>query len=303
MKKFLALFFAVITLFSVVGCSSNKEQLAINAEQAETIQKLEQELQTLEAENAEMTALLSQPEEPAPEYVYAVNATINGETKAEITDAAEFTAEAILKDGMVVDHWTLNGEAQADTKANTFTFKAAPSTIAEPVFRPEKKVTTINAEMYFLDEDGDADGDAFTEFVFEEDYVNPLTEETVPGGTVDVMLKAVVPKEHSVDYWLINGVTYDHALDSIVVKNLDEATTYEVVLKKDKYYTVTCTNCSYKNKKSAKVKAGTKITVDGSTSSIGWYEVNGSHYSDTTNYKMSITVNKDLRIEYHPQIN
>jgi len=71
--------------------------------------------------------------------------------------------------------------------------------------------------------------------------------EKVSNGTINVEVKAVVPAGQMVDYWLINGVQYHYGtgVTSFVVEQLDEATTYEVVLKEKPitYYTKQVKSC------------------------------------------------------------
>lgn len=78
----------------------------------------------------------------------------------------------------------------------------------QPRPRPVKTITAINAEMRFLNAKNKAGGDPFTEFVFEEGYVNAATGGTVPGGTISVYVEADIPRGYEVDYWLINHVPY-----------------------------------------------------------------------------------------------
>lgn len=88
--------------------------------------------------------------------------------------------------------------------------------------------------MRFLNAKNKAGGDPFTEFVFEEDYVNAATGGTVPGGTISVYVEADIPRGYEVDYWLINHVPYyyNRTITSFRAFDLSESAVYEVVLKK-----------------------------------------------------------------------
>ena len=162
---------------------------------------------------------------------------------------------------------------------------------------------------------GKPKGEPFTEFVFEEDYENPVTKETMPGGWITVYVEAVVPKGYAVDYWLINDVPYyyNRTVTSFTVHDLNEATVYEVVLRKENapsstpkptakptttpqyvyepdpdptpepvYYSVSCSDCTfsgggYSGATSGSVPAGTVITVTENVSYSGSVKWSGDY--------------------------
>lgn len=298
MKKFALILLAAIMLLTLAGCGKENEQIAA----------LQTQLEELKTENQELNERLTQLQNaPVPNTVYASNATINGETTVEFTGEAKFTALAALEEGYVVDHWKINAEVQPESKADTFVFSAAADTWLEAVIRPEKKVTTINAEMQFLDEKGKVGGDPFTEFVFEEDYIHPLTQQTVEGGKITIRVKAVIPSGYVVDYWLINGIRYDftNTVNSFTVTELTEATVYEVVLKEkpDVYYDVLCEHCTYNGKTDFKVKAGTKITVTGQKGYSYNVYVNDVKVNTSLVNSYTLTIKEDTEIYFGVVIN
>ena len=296
MKKWLALALAVLLCLSMVACGNNNdEQLA---EMQKQIDALKGQQETGETQAASV----------AEEYVYAFNATIEGAESVAISEETELEAKAEAAEGMVVDHWTVNGQAQENSAGETFRFSADSTAVVEPVFRAEKKVTAINAEMRFVDADRKPAGDAFTEFVFEDAYTNTATNDKVSDGTINVEVKAVIPAGKVVDYWLINGVKYHYGtgVTSFVVEQLDEATTYEVVLK-DKpitYYKLTCYECSWGGKKSASVAAGSTITIRSSYGTArGKFYVNGVLVADNYDGYITITITSDTNVEFYLTVN
>ncbi|MBE5761279.1 MAG: hypothetical protein E7334_04715 [Clostridiales bacterium] len=169
--------------------------------------------------------------------IIAINALIDGVSEIEAAQAGTYLAQAVLPEGMAVDHWEINGlPAHNDGRKYSLEFEAEGPTFVAAVIRPEKKVTTINAVMQFLNKNGKPAGETFTEFVFEEDYLNPVRDEVFPGGKITVRVKADVPKDYEIDYWKINEVPYhfNYPVSEFTVVDLDETTVYEVVLKPKK---------------------------------------------------------------------
>ena len=293
MKKIIALVLALM-LFMLAGCGNDE---ALAAKQAE-----------VDELKAQLSAMENAPGAPTVHQIHAVNATVEGKTTVDFTEAGSFTATAVLEAGQVVDHWVLNGEVQAAPAAESFTFNAGGDTVVVAVIRAEKKLTTINAEIRFLNADKAAAGEALTEFVFEKDYVNPVTGENCEGGKISAEIKAVIPAGKTVDYWLINGVPYYYntGIISFVVEDLDEATTYEVVLKDlpITYYKVTCRFCTFNGNVTGYVPAGMTVTfiADGSSSADARFYVNGALVAE---YVKSITlqINSDTYVEAYAIIN
>ncbi|MBQ6890065.1 MAG: hypothetical protein IJN53_03510 [Oscillospiraceae bacterium] len=318
MKKVIALLLALVMVLSLAGCGSDKanEELEQKLAKAELelanadlqLTKAQQDLEKAQQQLAEAQQKLSQADsKPSLQTVTAVNATVNGKTSLEITQPTDLTAVAAPAEGQILDHWRVNGQIQEGASGNALIFTAQGNTLVEAVLRDEKKLTTVNATIQFLDAKGKASGDTFTEFVFEEDYANPVTKQTCPGGKITAQIKANVPSGKTVDYWLINGVPYFYnaGVTSFTVENLDETTVYEVVFKDKSVtnYKVTCRFCTFSGKTSGYVAAGSTITVKGDGNISGYFVINGVR--DSKNYISSITleINQDTEIDFYAIIN
>ena len=291
MKKILCLLLVMALCLPLTACGNEEELQA----QIDTLQtQLDEANQALTDEKNAITVL-------------AINATIDGKATKVLPKAGDVTATAAPEEGWVVDHWCVNGEEQPDSKTTSFTFSAKSDCTVEAVVRPEKKITGINAEFRFVNEKRKAGGDAFTEFVFEEEYTNPVTEQQVEGGTITVEVKAVIPSGKVIDHWIINGVPhyYGSSVSSFVVENLSESTEYEVVLK-DKpitYYKLTCSGCNWKGKSSASVAAGTTVTITCNGKDSGQFFVNGSAVTNKYSKSVTITINSNTTVEFYATIN
>ena len=305
--------------------SNNVELEAMKKQMQMMQQQLDEAKQAGYNPSAPAAASTPEPTLPAPtedesgDLVLALHSTIDGETSLFTDGATELVATAVIPEGMAVDYWELNGEPYYEDMEDTFLFTAQGNTVVDAKLRPERKVAAINAEMQFLDEKNKPKGDAFTEFVFEEDYENPVTKEAMPGGWITVNVEAVIPRGYDVDYWLINGVPYYYSrtVRSFKVYDLNEATEYEVVLKKESapsstpkptpkptqapiyyepdpeptpnstpepvtYYSVSCSGCTfsgggYSGASSGSVPAGTTITVASAVTSTSSVYWRGSY--------------------------
>ena len=289
MKKVLAVMLALLMVFGMFGCVSKADMESVQAER----DQLQQELDALKNKSAEYT-------------VHVLNATVDGKSSVTVTKETELTATAELEDGQVVDSWLVGGKKQK-AEGDTLVFTVRKDTVVQAVVRPEKKVTTINAELRFLDEKGKAAGDALTEFVFEKDYENPVTKETCEGGKISCEIKAVVPAGKVVDHWKINGVPYYYntGISSFVVEDLDEATEYEVVLKEKPvtYYKVTTSNCTYGGgNTSGTVAAGTKLTFTCNGGHPAKFYVNDVQVADNVK-SITITINSNTHVAANAIIN
>ena len=314
MKRFFALALALIMLLSMAGCGSDEGKEKLEAELAETQQELaetQQELDDVQEELAETKKKLTEAEKEnasSAQTVTAINATVNGKASITINQDTELTAMAALEEGQIVEGWKVNGVLQEGAAGDALVFTAKGNTVVEAIVRQEKKLTAINATIQFLDAKGKAAGDTLTEFVFEKDYTNPVTKETVPGGKISAQIKAKVPSGKVVDYWLINGVPYyyNSIVSSFIVEDLDETTVYEVVLK-DKpvtYYKVECEDCNFNGKTSGYVEAGKTITVEASYyKDYGYFYINGTKYNSGYKHSITVTVNEDMDIEFQAVIN
>ena len=191
MKKILAVLFAALMLFSFTACrdGGNADLEAMKAQMKLMQQQLDEAKQAGFNPSGENAPAPESTPAPAPAipstdsaYVIAINSTIGGETLVPVDGSASFTAEAIIPEGMAVQNWEVNGAPYYEDMEPTFAFTADGYTVVEARLRPEFKVTTTNAQMQFLNAKGKPKGEPFTEFVFEEDYENPVTKETMPGG-------------------------------------------------------------------------------------------------------------------------
>lgn len=299
MKKIIA-FLLALTMLALTGCGSKAE---LEAKQAE-VDALNGQVEIM---NTQIKTLTEEKEALAAQNtLQAINAAVDGQNVLEFSGEASFTASAVLEEGQFVDHWLLNGQMQENASEDSFTFNVNSDAVVQAVLREEKKVTTINAELRFLDEKGNPAGDPTTEFVFEEDYVNPVTGETCEGGKISAEIKAVIPAGKMVDYWIINGVQYylGTGISAFVVEGLDETTTYEVVLKDIPitYYTVSCTYCTFNGKTKGSVAAGSTITVVGDGIVSRKFYVNGALIADNVT-SVTIKINSDTNIIAYAIIN
>ena len=310
MKRFFAMILLAAMMLSLVACGSDESLAAKQSEIDQLKGQLaakQEELDTLKASEESLKMQLAGLTGSAPIHkLYAVCATVDGKSAVDFTGSRSFTATAILSEGQVVDHWELNGQAQPNSAQDTFTFTADEDVLVTAVVRAEKKLTTINAEFRFLDKGGSPAGEKLTEFVFEKDYVNPVTQETCAGGEISAEITAVIPNGKMVDYWLINGVPYHYKANvtSFIVDHLDEGTTYEVVLKDIPitYYYVTCDGCTFDGMKEGYVAAGTTITVVARGNYTSRFYVNGKLYAEYV-HKITIQINEDTVIECYAIIN
>lgn len=243
MKKILSAVLVMLILFSLTACqdNSNADIEAMKLQMQLMQKQLDEAKQAGYEPSAPADTQAPDPEPAAPsegengDLILALHSTIDGETMLIVDGQAELTATADVPEGMAVDYWELNGAQYYEDMEDTFTFTAQGNTVVDARLRPEHKVTSINAEMQFLDKKGKPKGEKFTEFVFEEDYENTVTHETQPGDWITLYVKADIPSGYTVDYWLINDVPYyyNRTVKSFTVHDLNETTVYEVVLKKE----------------------------------------------------------------------
>ena len=243
MRKILSAVLVILILFSLTACqdNSNADIEAMKLQMQLMQKQLDEAKQAGYEPSAPADIQAPDPEPAAPsegengDLILALHSTIDGETMLIVDGQAELTATADVPGGMAVDYWELNGAQYYEDMEDTFTFTAQGNTVVDARLRPEHKVTSINAEMQFLDKKGKPKGEKFTEFVFEEDYENTVTHETQPGDWITLYVKADIPSGYTVDYWLINDVPYyyNRTVKSFTVHDLNETTVYEVVLKKE----------------------------------------------------------------------
>ncbi|MBQ4274171.1 MAG: hypothetical protein IJB94_04280 [Clostridia bacterium] len=109
MKKILAVILALLMVLSLAGCSllkGNTDEGGEFDKLWEENQKLREEIEVLKNKAPEVVT------EDGAKLVFALQSTIDGEKIVVIEEKTELTAKAVLEEGMVVDHWKLNGEEQ-----------------------------------------------------------------------------------------------------------------------------------------------------------------------------------------------
>lgn len=181
---------------------------------------------------AEFTALeerIAAAEADHESYVYLVNASVDGETVVPIDGETEIHVQAELPEDMKVGQWTVNGVA-VNTLEESFDLSVSENTVIKAELRPLKKVSCINCTAQFLNHYENNGGASFTEFVFEDEYVNGFTGETVPGGSLLLCVQAPIPAGKALDHWLINGQAFNvPGTVNIFNVYVTEATTFEPV--------------------------------------------------------------------------
>jgi len=231
MKKVIAALLAVLMVLAMAGCAKdNDAEFALLQAQLAQLQAQLDGQSTSDVPEAPV----QDDDVPADDYIYLYNAHVDGQDRIAFKGHKSVTAEAIIPEGMAVDCWLVGGEEMAGDEDDTVTFNASGTTAVQAKLRPEKTVITINAQMKFIDEHDKPKGEPFELFVFEEEFLNPVTNEWHEGGTITVYVEAVVPKGYVIDYWKINEIPYyyNKTVSAFTVVELDESTVYEVVLRK-----------------------------------------------------------------------
>lgn len=95
----------------------------------------------------------------------------------------------------------------------------------------EMILRAVGCQIQFIDKDGNAKGDSFTELNFGEPYYNTLTRRNVTDGTVDVRITADAARGQRVEYWVINGAkyTFNTEVKSFTLRELTYSMTIEAV--------------------------------------------------------------------------
>ena len=161
---------------------------------------------------------------------------------------------AVIPRKAEIAYWLINGVKYEFTNTKVVKFRLVDlneATTIEPVFkgvsptnkypRPyaarelEKQIPMvmhcINCWGQFMNASGSPAGQEYLEFDFENNYINPVTRKTLPGGKLDIFISTKLPKGCAVDTWIINDVKYQFAGNAVLkfrVTGLDEGTTYEV---------------------------------------------------------------------------
>lgn len=187
----LALTAAILMLPCLGGCTSRAERAAAEAEYESAMAEYERQLAELEA----LREQVEHEENSTDEYIAAINALFDGERFALIDGAAEYTAQAVVPEGMKVDCWLVNGERVEG--GESISVPAVGGTVVEAVLRAEKRLTATDAKMCLIDADGNRVGESFTELSFED------------MESVSVCVYAETDDLTTVDHWIVNGVALD----------------------------------------------------------------------------------------------
>lgn len=187
----IALTAAVLMLPCLGGCTSRAERAAAEAEYESAIAEYMRQQAELEA----LREQVEYEENSTDEYIAAINALFDGERFALIDGAAEYTAQAVVPEGMRVDYWLVNGERVEG--GEYISVPAVGGTVVEAVLRPEKRLVATDAKMCLIDADGNRVGESFTELSFED------------MESVSVCVYAETDDLTTVDHWIVNGVALD----------------------------------------------------------------------------------------------
>ncbi len=250
-KRILAL--ALCALLLLTGCTFLKKPEQETNDSSQILAELEAVKQQLNDTKSELAAMVKNDplgsaqtpvvtETPEPveverevpvDSVFGVNCTVNGESSVQLDGATQVRAVAKQFSGYEFDHWEIGDEPDYESGPDA-TFICSEATVIVAHYHLRRVVTFINCHMNFMNSEGKAGGKNLTEFDFEDDYTNPVTNESCKGGSIDFFITAEVPQGKEVDYWLINGVKYQAPNNAykIRVKGQTEATVYEVVLRK-----------------------------------------------------------------------
>ncbi len=211
-----ALFFALLLIMALSLTACGDEPLP--------------EVPTIDtAELAELNSRLAEAESRNDSYLFLVNAHSDGETLIPLDGETVVEIDADIPEGMKLLCWTVNGE-EINTLEEHITLTLGENTVVKAELRPVKKVTCINCTMQFLDGYENNGGEIFTEFVFEEDYLNTYTGLTEEGGSMLLCVQTPIPSGKALDHWLVNGQAYSvHGTVNIFNAYVTEATTFEPV--------------------------------------------------------------------------
>ncbi len=217
----------------VVPATPSPEEIAIE-EAGERLAGLQAELaRTKEETERARAAAQADADRSAPIVIACAGCMVNGSDSYQLKESGEsVTLRAEVPNDLILDHWEINGE-RVDQSELTFTFAPESSCFIEAFSCRRRILTAVHATFRLLDEKGRAGGRAFTDFDFQEEYLNPASETYHAGGTVSALITASIPANHEIAYWLIDGVVYrfNRTVTAITVTDLDRAAVYEPVFK------------------------------------------------------------------------
>lgn len=216
-------------LESRVGDLEN--QLAEKQGLEDRVSELISNKQAMESRVAELEGQISgvAADATANSHVFGINALLAAsgdasEPAAELAFSGSIavTASAVIPDGMALSHWEINGKPAA-AQDGKLTVDVTGNAVIEAVLREELKVAAVNAYLQLLDAKGNPTGDKMDSYVFENDV----------GKKISVYIGSVVPANHTIDHWRINGIPhhFNKTVTGIKVYDLHAAAVYEVVLK------------------------------------------------------------------------
>ena len=253
-----------------------------------------------------------------------------GEEMSEttVTPQDSFIITAKVPKGKKIDYWVINGVQYDFLRTikwmnitafdRSWTIEAVYKKADAETLRSFEEIQAArtgstlvaqvkNGELCHIKSGTKGSGGWVTSFDFTNDYINRATETTEKGGQLTAKIRAKIPKGKKVSGWKLDETEFypSTQVNEFVVRTLDTSMTYEPLFstkaepkpqatekpEEVKYYSVTCTNCTfsgggYSGASSGKVPAGTKITVKAGYSEVGSWKVNGSMLD---NYSTTIT--------------
>ena len=246
-----------------------------------------------------------------------IGCTVNG--LSSLSFAVPTTYTAIVKEGITVAGWKLNGEFVEGQKDNFLVFTADGNTVVEAVpvgeteiYDPEAEergeapsvptlpagpihVKAIGAHLQYIDENGLPGGESVTEMDFTDAYTNPLTGKMGLPGIGEFRVTADKPHQSDIAYWVLNGIRYDfcNTVKFMNIENLREDLTIEVVYKKAESTTLKSLDSIRKNRTGDKLMVSCEDAkmslVKGSTTGGGYF----TEFDFTADYKNPATGGTD----------
>ena len=178
---------------------------------------------------AELEARLALAEDEHSSYAFLAGAAVNGKTVVPLDGETTLSVDAAVPEGMKLAQWTVNG-VSLNTLSEHIELTVKENSVIKAEYRPIKKVTCINCSMQFLDYYEDGGGESFTEFVFEDDYINTYTGAPCEGGSVLLCVTVLIPPGKKIDHWLVNGQSLGvKYTPNVFNAYVTESTTFEPV--------------------------------------------------------------------------
>ena len=163
-----------------------------------------------------------------------VNAQVDGSELLTVSEEGQYLARAVLRSGLCVDHWELNGErVESPSRRFSLLFNSSGVKKVEAVLREERRILCGNAWLQFPDESGEPAGRMYRDLCFEYDYTVPTTGLPHPGGTITAFVLPVIPEGMELEAWRIDGqrVEADDPAARILLDGLDRAISIEALLR------------------------------------------------------------------------